>query len=520
MTKEKRLTAGILKFLEDKKREDEEKAEQARRKKQELVARRDPKEQRKIEKSLKVIKSSKKYFSGDKALDENNTLESEQPDEDDYGYTSTISDHFHKKLMEKYQKLPEDKKFANSGKHKAMSKEEIQSTKDRVKNALASKDDDHQPHFRQGRQERLSKIKSEKNKVFGPGNAALKAALPLDKKNGIKPKPKLKAAPIVDFQELLKLAEQKQHEEIIIDVPTKKEPERLLTSKEKREQEELEASRRAKMKPNRIPKLGAIPKIGDASKHDKNNNEGSMRRPSLPAPISNGASKSLPVTMQRQTFSNTEKLKRSAPPTALNSSSSKLRDALEPKQNGSLRPSPLNPKVPSSSKAGTSSSSVVKPREAPSKSINGQRPAVSAANSKMRPGTSSREPERTRDFPPKDLMRTREFPPRDLKRSREFPPKDMMRSREFPPRDPKRLKQPLTANKRKLAPNFHPETISQFVVNFQAELKTKTANMIQRWTTLSTMVMLKKIIQVKLRRFLATTSPGWWSKPDAVDPVN
>lgn len=442
MTKEKRLSAGIQKFLEDKKREDDEKAEQARRKKQELVARRDPKEQRKIEKSLKVIKSSKKYFSGDRALDENNTLESEQPDEDDYGYTSTISDHFHKKLMEKYQKLPEDKKFANSGKHKAMSKEEIQSTKDRVKNALASKDDEHQPqHFKQGRQERLSKIKSEKNKIFGPGNAALKAALPEHKKHEIKPKPKLKAAPIVDFQELLKLAAKKQHEEIIIDVPTKKEPERLLTSKEKREQEELEAARRAKMKPNRIPKLGANPKVGDTSKHDKNNNESSMRKPAAPASMSNGVTKSL----QRQPLNNSEKLKRPAPPT----SSSKLRDALQPKQNGIPKPSQLNHKVPSSSKAGTSSSSTMKSRETPSKSLtNGQRPAIPAASSKMRPGTSAKEPERTRVFPPKDLLRSREFPPRDLNKSREFPPKDMMRSREFPPRDPKRLKQPLTANKR------------------------------------------------------------------------
>lgn len=450
MTKEKRLTAGIQKFLEDKKREDEEKAEQARRKKQELVARRDPKEQRKIEKSLKVIKSSKKYFSGDRALDENNTLESEQPDEDDYGYTSTISDQFHKKLMEKYQKLPEDKKFVNSGRHKAMSKEEIQSTKDRMKNALASKDDTHQPHqFKQGRQERLSKIKSEKNKVFGPGTSALKAAFPTDKKNVIKPKPKLKAAPIVDFHELLKLAEKKQHEEIIIDVPTKKEPERLLTSKEKREQEELEAARRAKMKPNRIPKLGAIPKVGDPSKHDKNNNESLMRKPQ--APTINGASKSLPVSMQRQPLSNTEKLKRSAPTTAASSSGSKLRDALLPKQNGSsAKLSQTNHKVPISSKAGTSSTSFAKPREAPKTTTNGQRTPAVAANSKARPGTSSKEPERTREFPPKDLIRSREFPPKDLNRSREFPPKDMMRSKEFPPRDPKRLKpQPLTANKRK-----------------------------------------------------------------------
>lgn len=465
MTKEKKLTAGIQKFLEDKKREEEEIARKARQKMLDLVARRDPKEQRKIDKTLKVIKSSKKYYTGDSTLDENTavTLENEQPDEDDYGYTSTISDQFHKKLMEKYQNLPEDKKFSSgSGKHKALSKAEIQSTKDRVKNCFASKDDE-QHNFKQGPQQRTSKIRSEK----GAGYSTATTNLPLDKKNGIKPKPKLKAAPIVDFQQLMKLAEQKQHEEITIEVPIKKEPERLLTMKEKRELEELEAAKRAKMKPNRIPKMSSIPKVGESSKHDKNNNESTVRKPTSTAPSGNVQAKSGSV-MNRPPLSNSERLKRMAPITATPSSNSKLRDALQ-KQNGTVAKSlPSNHKVPSSSKSGTLLSSAVKPRDASSKSslnpaVNGHRPTSSAVNSKVdkyRPTSSTKEPLKTREFPPKDLVRTREFPPKDVVRSREFPPKDVMRSREFPPRDlarsrdfpPRDLKrkQPPVSNKRKL----------------------------------------------------------------------
>lgn len=446
MTKEKRLSAGIQKFLEEKKREEEENARKARQKMLDLVSRRDPKEQRKIDKTLKVIKSSKKFYTGDSTLDENTavTLENQQPDEDDYGYTSTTSDQFHKKLLEKYHNLPEDKKFSSSS-SRVMSKAEIQNTKDRVKNSFASKDEEHH-HFKQGPQQRTSKVKSEKL-------AATSTNLQSDKRNGTNPKPKLKPAPIVDFQELLKLAEQKQHEEITIEVPVKKEPERLLTMKEKRELEEMEAAKKARMKPNRIPKLGTIPKVGEPSKHDKNNNESSVKKLIVP----NGNVQTKQSSLNRTAQSNSDKVKRPVPSTA----SSKLRDALQ-KQNGTAS----NPKVPSSSKSGTSSSSIVKTqRDSQSKisSLNTQKPASSINSAKIekqRPSTSFKEPPKTREFPPKDLLRTkenlvrevnktREFPPKDVIRSREFPPKDVMRSRDFPPKDLKR-KSTLIAKKRAL----------------------------------------------------------------------
>lgn len=451
MTKEKKLSAGIQKFLEQRKKEEEEQAERARQKKLELVAKRDPKEQRKIEKSLKVIKSSTKFFSGE-SMDEGTA--SLQPDEDDYGYTSTISDQFHKKLMEKYQSMPEDKKFSSgTGKNKSMSKEEMQRTKDRVKNAFTTPDDDQQPQIRHGPHHRTSKIKSDKDQRQA-------AAAPLDKKPFLKPKPKLKAAPIVDFQQLLKLAEQKQHEEITIEVQAKKEPERLLTQKEKRELEEVEAARRARMKPNRIPKLGAIPKIGESPKQDKNNNDSSDKKSST----SQFAKPAAPSSSSQRLQQPFKKPALSSSSSSTSNNSSKLRDALQQRQNEtSSRPSSSNnPKVPSSSKlANSSNGSAIKSRDPPMKSAsngqrptNGQRPSNSSVNSKVepyRPSASSSKPkasEKPREFPPKDLMRSREFPPKDLMRSREFPPKDLMRSREFPPRDTKRLSQQQISRKR------------------------------------------------------------------------
>lgn len=415
------MQSGIQKFLEKQKREEEENAEKQRQKKLELIARRDPKEQRKIEKALKVIKSSKKFFSGDSTLDENTamTMENEQPDEDDYGYTSTVSDLFHKKLMEKYQKMPEEKKFSSSGKHKAMSKDEIQRTKDRVKNAFASKEDDHS--LKQGVQQRTSKVRSDNTSGAGP---SAKSIQPLDKRNGEKLKPKLKPAPIVDFQELLKIAAQKQHEEITIEVPTKKEPERLLTSKEKRELEEIEAARRARQKPNRIPKLGsAIPKAGETSKagekkQDRNNNSSDSITKKAATPLSK-----LPPRPQSNSADSQRK-----PQSSIPSSSSKLRDALQ-KFDGSPRPSLSKMPAPSQ-KPPSKSYPPTKSKELPSKVSNvsgnsSQKPSALNGvlrNDKARPSTSSKPP--VRDFPPKDLMRSREFPPKDLIRSREFPPRN------------------------------------------------------------------------------------------------
>lgn len=361
-----------------------------------LVARRDPKIQRKIEKSLKVIKSSKKYYTGDKTLDENTavTLENEHPDEDDYGFASSTSDIYYKKLMEKYQQLPADDKLSRIFKSK-----KGKATTPAA--AAASQEDGDNHHFRNGHRDRVSKLKGESNTSTKTTKIQYSEKKPVEVEYK-KPKPKLKAAPPVDFQELLKLAEKKQHEEILVAVPTKKkEPERLLTSKEKRDLIELEAARKAKLKSAasslvttpKIPKLGAIPKLNDSLKQDKNNNEGIAKNKS---PVDRSKLKSTTINQP---------------------SSSKLRDAL------SMKPTPSSQALSSTSKLSTISNNNIK---APSK-LNSSNGVKSLPIRNDKPTTS------------KDITKTREFPPKDVQRTREFPPKDLMRTtREFPPRDLKR----------------------------------------------------------------------------------
>lgn len=365
---------------------------------------------------MKVIKSSKKYYTGDKTLDENTavTLENEHPDEDDYGFASSTSDIYYKKLMEKYQQLPVEDKLSRIFKSKKGKAATPSTTA-----AANNQEGGNNHHFRNGHRDRVSKLKGESN----TSTKTTKTQQPSEKKPADveykKPKPKLKAAPPVDFQELLKLAEKKQHEEILIAVPTKKkEPERLLTSKEKRDLVELEAAKKAKLKPTassslmaapKIPKLGAIPKLNDSSKQDKNNNEGAARNKSL---------------------ADRSKLKSSI---NQQPSNSKLRDALcmKPDKPTSQAPSKLST-IPNN----------IKSREIPSKlsSSNGVK-NLPIRNDKP---TSSKEVIKTREFPPRDVQRAREFPPKDLMRTtREFPPRDIKRprDRELAMRDMKRSKQ-------------------------------------------------------------------------------
>lgn len=462
------MSHGIKKFLEKQQQEEEEKLRREREKKMELLARRDPKEQRKIEKTLKVIKSSKKYYTGDKELDENTevTLQNTIGDNDDYDFESKYSESLYEKLMEKYKQMPTEDKFSSFTK--------------KTKPAAASQTngDNGEIHIKNGHRQRVSTIKSEhapstSKKSSQP--SAIQQSSNSDKDTNKKspmdkPKPKHRPAPPVNFEQLLKLAEQKQHEDIVIDVPShKKEPERLMTSKEKREMEEIEAARKAKLKGNgaipKIPKLGAIPRLGDSSKQDKNNN-------------SDRDSKMPQKTSDRPKLNSTSSSRNSN-----NSplpSGSKLRDALVSSKseksltNGSSSSKNINPQRPpqvpqASSKqplngssikskdpfAKPSSSKMPPPMKNNSSSSSSSINANKSDKSKLAAKTS-KEPLKTRDFPPKDLMRTREFPPKDLMRSREFPPRDLMRTREFPPRDLKRpMKQPKMNLKREFAKFVH-----------------------------------------------------------------
>ncbi|KAL7029053.1 hypothetical protein ACKWTF_006074 [Chironomus riparius] len=475
-TKEKKLSSGIRKFLESQKVKEEEKIREAHEKKMELMARRDPKEQRKIEKSLKVIKSSKKYYTGDKELDENTeiTLEKSIGDNDDYGFENKSSEAIYLKLMEQFNKMPTEDKF-----EKFMNPKKAKSS---ANNQPANDDENgDEYHIKTGHRQRVSKIKSEGisqpkvNKKSQPSQPSTSSSSsPQSSSKRIarfssttkhdnakvnqpveKPKPKLRPAPIVNFEQLLKLAEQKQHEDIVIEMPSKKEPERLLTMKEKRELEELEASRKGKLKGNgaiqKIPKLGAIPRLNDSSKQDRNNN--SDKTPQK-LPLND---KRIEKSDSKVPFRSDEKSSKQIPlksSTSPQSSGSKLRDALVKRDERTSNSSPISSKVqqkqqvPQSSKPQVNGNGI-KSKESSSKGI-------MPSSSKMPPpmpksGISSTMNGKSRLAPSKEPIRAvRDFPPKDLMRSREFPPRDLIRTREFPPKDVRRLKEPPRGMKMKM----------------------------------------------------------------------
>lgn len=76
---------------------------------------RDPKALRKIQKTLKVIKSANKSVLED-AVDREHTAITlqgpEQPDQDDYGYESQEAAALYQKMMQKYSKIPDEPKFS------------------------------------------------------------------------------------------------------------------------------------------------------------------------------------------------------------------------------------------------------------------------------------------------------------------------------------------------------------------------------------------------------------------------
>lgn len=277
-----RLSANIQKFLAKKDEEERQKKLEADRKRQELLAMRDPKALRKIQKTLKVIKSANKSVIED-AVDRDNTAITrdgpDQPDQDDYGYESQEAAALYQKMMQKYSKIPDEPKFPVSN---STVKKDLNGTRERVKHALQH-EDDPVPHKRRRKGEVGERESSPPTKYE-----------PEKKKEDSKPeKPKIRkqAPPPIDFNQLLKLAEQKKSEPI--EVAAKKqsieqETDRLMTKKQKKEyeeelarrqrrQERLEAEKAASRKGPREEKpnerksdagFGRIPKLGDKGRNE------------------------------------------------------------------------------------------------------------------------------------------------------------------------------------------------------------------------------------------------------------
>lgn len=98
---------------------------------------------------LKRTKSANQSVIED-AIDNDNTAVTlagpMQPDEDDYGYVSQEASQFYNKMMEKYNKMPEEPKFDMSKKKVSTN---LGSTKDRVRAALErEKEEAMLPHKR------------------------------------------------------------------------------------------------------------------------------------------------------------------------------------------------------------------------------------------------------------------------------------------------------------------------------------------------------------------------------------
>ncbi|XP_034186956.1 protein SPT2 homolog [Osmia lignaria lignaria] len=255
----KTLSENIKKFLARKEEEERRKALEEKRKRENLLALRDHKAQSRINKHLKVCKAANKSVLAD-AVDNENTAVTmagpSQPDEDDYGYVSQEASAFYNQLMSKYNSMPSQKTTANDSRKRTI--KDIASTKDRVKQALKQQEVEEALGHR--RKRKLSTKETE-------GEAETKTERDDNedrKEKDEKPKPKKRSMPPpIDFSELLKIAEKKQHEPIVIEVkPKNEEPERLLTKKQMKEyakEKEWRERKEQRSKANNTTNKEAVP---------------------------------------------------------------------------------------------------------------------------------------------------------------------------------------------------------------------------------------------------------------------
>lgn len=443
MTKEKKLSDGIRKFLAKKEEEERIKEDERKKEYDRLMETRTEKDKNKIRKMLKVTKSANRSVLADavNSTDTALTLQGpEQPDEDDYGYTSHESSALYKNLMDKYKSIPEDKKF-NDSSNRRNRNGDLMSTKDRVRAAILKDREDEQtgkkrmttstPTTSSSQSESEQRHRSRKN-LYDPRverEEEERRKRQEEDERRRKMKAKRPPPPIMDFNKLLELAKEKQHEPIQIEVksPKPKEPERLLTAKEKREIEMRKAhidepKKNGSIKginDNRKPEPmsnGRIPKLPSATPKPSSGLSSDNRKPVVTSskdtmkikPISSHSNLSKPATPRPPASMNGSRLpstKQPAPHSDRRPVDSRSRSQETLQRNLPKQPAKLSKERPIDPKT-------VKPREFPPRDV-------------VKP----------REFPPKDVVKPREFPPRDVVKAREFPPKDVVRSREFPPRD-------------------------------------------------------------------------------------
>lgn len=200
----------------------------------------------------------------------------QQCDEDDYGYESKASAGFYEKLMSKYEADPEDP-MAKFSKSSGRGVKDIQGTKDRVKQALRREEDDS---LTPGRRKRKKKEAFEEDVFIDDSFSSNKSSKKSDDRNMTDKKRReedarrkrienaKKAPPPVDFNALLRLADQKKDIPVKIEKKVEKTDgefgERPMTKKEKEEYiRDNEARLRREGKLPLKEKPPAIPKLSD-----------------------------------------------------------------------------------------------------------------------------------------------------------------------------------------------------------------------------------------------------------------
>lgn len=431
VSKEKALSDNIKKFLIKKEQEEREKARQEKAKLDNLIAKRDEKSKNKIRKMLKVTKSANKSVLDD-AIDDQHTSVTmqgpDQPDEDDYGYVSNEAAAFFQKYVDKVGKLPDENKFAPS---RPQSKNDLRGTKDRVKAAILREQEEKHGITRT----KTSTVSS--TSLHSSANSTKSSGSRKDlydpeaeseekrKRDEEQRKSKIKKTggpppPILDFKELLKLAEKKQFEPVAIKKPeVEKEPERLLTKREKLEMEQRKAylEDRIKKGANNVQKMqpnGKIPKLNSTGLNSSQNSKDPFKKPTVPQKIISSSSakpKSNSVT-----------------------NGSQQQNDLRNKNITQQKPkSSISMKVPSTTTGVSNSGQQQKKISTLGQTNN------NSNNNKISTTANGKSNYNgpTREFPPKDIKRvpsqqnlkTREFPPKDLQKTRQFPPPDVRRSR-------------------------------------------------------------------------------------------
>ncbi|XP_018347796.1 PREDICTED: protein SPT2 homolog isoform X2 [Trachymyrmex septentrionalis] len=277
----KTLSDNIKKFLARKEEEERQKALEEKRKKENLLALRDQKTQNRINKHLKVCKAANKSVIED-AIDSENTAITiagpSQPDEDDYGYESQAASALYNQFMNKYNSFPPEKPLFSASERTV---KDIASTKDRVKQALKQQELEESSGHRKKRKSNISNIKEteieekieKNNKEIN--NKVKEVKENKDEKLKVEKKSSL---PPISFAELLKLAEVKQHEPVVVEVKPKVENERPMTKRQKmehiqekerkehREKKDLEANKKTSIS-NKLDKtqMNRIPKTNEKS---------------------------------------------------------------------------------------------------------------------------------------------------------------------------------------------------------------------------------------------------------------